>query len=117
MANPNIASATAVTGQTDVLAVGTTAVAITSNGTASGQVLKVNSLIVSNVGANALVDVQLYRSGVPYRLAKSLNLQQGSVAVVVGRKSPLYLLEGDSLRVVCDSAGNAEAICSYETIG
>lgn len=116
MANPNIVTTSAIFGKTDVLAVGTTAVAITANGTATNKVFKINSLVVSNVGSSVEVDVELFRGGVPYRFAKSLTVPMDSTAVVVGKENPLYLLEGDSLRVAADSAGNAEAICSYEEI-
>jgi hypothetical protein len=117
VANPNIVTTSSIFGKTDVLAVGTAATAITSNSAASGKVFKINSLLVANVGSSVEVDVELYRGTTPYRLAKSLTVPTDSTAVVVGKENPLYLLEGDSLRVAADSVGNAEAICSYEEIG
>jgi hypothetical protein len=117
VANPNIVTTSSIFGKTDVLAVGTAATAITSNSSSSGRVFKINSLLVANVGSSVVeVDVELYRGSTPYRLAKSLTVPTGSTAVVVGKENPLYLLEGDSLRAAATSAGDSEAICSYEEI-
>lgn len=119
MANPNIVSTTSIYGRTDVLAVTTSATAITSNGSSSGKVYKINSLIVSNVTGGSAVDVsvELRRSSTSYHLAKTLSIPADSTAIVVGKENPLYLLEGDSLRLVAGSNSAAEAICSYEEIG
>ena len=119
MANPNIVTTSSIYGRTDVLAVTTSLAAITSNGSSSGKVYKINSLIVSNVnGASAVdVSVELRRSNTSYHLAKTLSIPADSTAIVVGKENPLYLLEGDSLRLVADASSAAEAICSYEEIG
>lgn len=119
MANPNIVTTSSIYGKTDVLLVGTTATAITSNPGSSGKVYKINSVIVSNVsGLSAVdVDVALHRSSVSYHFAKTLSVPADSTAVVVGKENPLYLLEGDAIRIVAGSSSAAEAICSYEEIG
>lgn len=119
MANPNIVTTSSIYGRTDVLAVTTSLTAITSNGSSSGKVYRINSLIVSNVnGASAVdVSVELQRSGVSYHLAKTLSIAADSTASVVGKSNPLYLLEGDSLWLVASANSAAEAICSYEEIG
>ncbi len=49
MAAPNIVDVTTIIGKTAVQAVGTSATAIVTNSAASGKVLKVNALYVSNV--------------------------------------------------------------------
>lgn len=119
MANPNIVTTSSIYGKTDVLLVGTAATAITSNSAASGKVYKINSVIVSNVNGSSGVDisVDLHRSSVSYHFAKTLTVPADSTVVVVGKENPVYLLEGDSIRIVAGAAGNAEAICSYEEIG
>jgi hypothetical protein len=119
MANPNIASTIMIYGRTDVLAVGTSATAITTNPAASDRVYKINTLVVSNVnGASAVdVNVELRRSTTSYRIASTVSIPADSSLVVIAKENPMYLLEGDSLRVTAGSSGSAEAVCSYEEIG
>lgn len=119
MANPNLNAISSVYGKTDVLDVTTTATAITSNAASSGKVLKVNSLVVSNINGSANVDVNvdLYRGTTAYRLASTVSVPADSSIVVVGKENTLYLMEGDSLRVTAGSNSNAQAVCSYEELG
>lgn len=118
MANPNIVAATSIYGVTDVLAVGTAATSITSNTAGSGKLFKINTLVVANTHGSSAVDVNvdLYRNSAAYYVAKTVSVPADSTIVVVGKDNPLYLVEGDSLRVTASSA-NAHAICSYEEIG
>jgi len=118
MVAPNVVSVTTITGKTDVLDVGTTAAAITTNSAASGQVYKVNSLVVSNIdGVNdADVTVDLFRSSTAYRIASTITVPADASLVVISKDVGLYLEEGDSLRVTASAAGDLQAICSYEII-
>lgn len=118
MANPNLATAGNIYGKTDVLDVTTTATAITSNASSSGKVLKVNALVVSNVNGSANVDVNvdLYRSSTAYFVAKTVSVPADSSIVILGKENPIYLAEGDSLRVTASSNSYAHAICSYEEL-
>jgi hypothetical protein len=119
MANPNIVATTSIYGRTDVQAVGVSATAITTNSSGSGKVYKINSLIVSNVSGSSAVEVnvELRRSSTSYHLAKTLSIPADSTAIVIGKENPLYLLEGDALRLVASASNAAEAVCSYEEIG
>lgn len=119
MANPNIAATASIYGRTDVLVVGTSPAAITSNASGSNAVYKINMLVVSNVNGSSNVDVNvdLYRSSTPYRIANTISVPADASIVIIGKDNPMYLLEGDSLRVTASSAGYAEAVCSYEEIG
>jgi hypothetical protein len=119
MANPNIVATSMIYGKTDVLAVGTAATAITSNPGSSGKVLKINMLSVANVNGTSNVDVNvdLYRGSTAYHIAKTVSVPADSSLVVIGKENPMYLMEGDSLRLTAGSSGNAEAVCSYEEIG
>lgn len=119
MANPNIVAASMIFGKTDVLAVGTAATAITSNPAASGKVYKINCLSIANVNGTSSVDVNvdLYRNSVAYHIAKTVSVPADSAIGILGKENPIYLLEGDSLRITAGSTSAAEAICSYEEIG
>lgn len=120
MAAPNIVNTTSIYGRTDVMSVGTAALSITSNAASSGKVYKVNTLIVSNVDGTNNVDasVSLYRESLTasYHIAKTVTVPADSSIVVIGRDNPMYLAEGDSIRVSASVAGDAEAVCSYEEL-
>jgi hypothetical protein len=120
MAAPNILSLTTVTGETDVVALSTTsATTITANGASSGDVYKINTLIVSNVdGTNAAtIDISIQRSAVDYHIAKTVEVAADSSLVVISRETPIYLEEGDTLRATASAANDLEVICSYEILG
>jgi hypothetical protein len=116
MAAPNVVNVATITGKTAVQAVGTSATAIVTNSAASGKVLKVNSLYVSNVDgtANAELNVDLYRSTTAYHIAKTVVVPADASLDVVSK--PIYLEEGDSLRLTANASGDLEAVCSYEEI-
>jgi hypothetical protein len=116
MAAPNIVNVTNITGKTAVQAVGTSATAIVTNSAASGKVFKVNALYVSNVdGTNAAdVTVDIFRSSTAYRVANTIAVPADSTLDILSK--PLYLEEGDSLRITGSATGDLEAICSYEEI-
>ena len=120
MAAPNIVNTTSIFGRTDVMAVGTAASSITTNSANSGKVYKVNTLVVSNVdGVNDVdVNVDLYRISLTaaFHVARTVTVPADSSIVMVGRDNPVYLAEGDSIRVTASAIGDAEAICSYEEL-
>jgi hypothetical protein len=117
MANPNIVSVTSILGKTDVAKLGTTSISVTSNAGGSGKVLKINTLIVSCVGASdADVTVGISRSSQTYHFAKNILVPAGSLLALVAKENPVYVMEGDSLVAVSGAANSAEAICSYEEI-
>ena len=116
MAAPNIVNVTAIYGKTAVMAVTTSATAIVTNSAASGKVLKINALYVSNVDGtnNADVTVDLFRSSTAYRIANTVVVPADASLDVLSK--PIYLEEGDSLRLTANAASDIEAVCSYEEI-
>jgi len=116
MANPNIVNVATINGNTAVQAVGTSATAIVTNSAASGKIYKVNLLIVSNIdGTNAAdITVDLYRSSTAYHIAKTVAVPADASLDVLSK--PLYLLEGDALRLTANATGDLEAVCSFEEI-
>jgi uncharacterized protein YyaL (SSP411 family) len=118
MAAPNIAALTTITGKTAVQAVAASATAIVSNSAASGKVLKVNSLYVANIHASTTgaITVDVYRSSTAYRIANAISVPINSVYMVIQKDSPIYLEEGDSLRLTGGAASTLEAVASYEDL-
>lgn len=115
MAAPNIVNVATITGKTAVQAVGTSATAIVTNSAASGKVLKVNALYVSNVDAtnSATLTVDLFRSSTAYRIGVIIISPYDTLDVI---NKAFYLEEGDSLRLTASAVSRLEAVCSYEEI-
>jgi hypothetical protein len=116
MAAPNIVNVATITGKTAVQAVTTSATAIVTNSGSSGKVFKVNALYVSNVDGtnNADINVDLYRSSTAYHIAKTVNVPADATLDIISK--PIYLEEGDSLRLTANTNSDLEAVCSYEEI-
>ena len=123
MAQPNIVSVTTIYGNTAVAAVTNVSTNLVVNSASSGQVLKINTLYISNIHAaanTALVSVGLLRTGVEYRIAANINLSANSTLDVINKA--IYLQEGDCIRISANAtfASNAnnlcEAVCSFEAI-
>lgn len=116
MAAPNIINPTTINGKTAVLAVTTSATAILTNSAASGKVLKCNLLTVANINGttNATVNVEVYRSTTTYYMAYLMTVPAGATLDMLSR--PLYLEEGDSLRLTASSNSYLTGIVSYEDI-
>jgi hypothetical protein len=115
MAAPNIANVTTITGKIAVQQVGNSATAIISNGAGSNKVLKVNSLYVSNIiSLSATVTVDLFRSSTAYRITYQSTVPVGGSLDVLSK--PIYLEEGDSLRLTGSATSSLEAVASYEEI-
>jgi hypothetical protein len=116
LAAPNIFGATTCNGKTAVLIVPATATAILTNAAASSKVLKVNALYVSNVDGttNYTLNMDIFRSSVAYRIGFAIVVPAASTLDVINK--PLYLEEGDVLRLTGSTASKLEAVCSYEDI-
>lgn len=116
MAAPNLLAPSTITGKTAVQAVTTSATAIVTNSAASGKVIKVNALYVSNVDGtnNADINVDVFRSSVAYHVAKTIVVPADATLDVISK--PIYLEEGDSLRLTANANSDVEAVCSYEEV-
>lgn len=115
MTAPNIVAVATITGKTATQVVSTSATAIVSNSAGSNKVIKVNALIASNVDSSARsFTVDVYRSSTAYRFVNAVTIPVNASLDVFNK--PIYLEEGDSLRLTTDSASKIEAIASYEEI-
>jgi len=118
MAAPNIVNVTTITGKTAVQAVGVSATAIVENTADSGKVFKINVLTIANVDGSSAADitVDLFRSSTAYHISKTITINANSTFMSIDKTTPVYLEEGDSIRLTASAAGDLEAICSYEEI-
>jgi hypothetical protein len=119
MTAPNVLSVTTIIGKTAVQSVGSSSLTtIVENTASSGKVIKINSLMVSNVDGtnNADITVDLYRSSTSYFIAKTITVPADATLVVISKENSIYLEEGDALRCQASADGDLQAVCSYEEI-
>lgn len=118
MANPNIVNVTSIYGETAVLAATTSNANVVQNGASSGEVYKVNSLIISNVDgvSDAGANVSVVRSDAYYYLGYSLAIPVQSSLVLISKDSSIYLQEGDAIMCTASSNNDVHVVCSYEVI-
>ena len=81
-----------------------------------GKVMKVNALYISNVDGtdNAEINVDIFRSSTAYHIGKTIVVPADATLDVLSK--PIYLEEGDTLRLTANAASDLEAVCSYEEI-
>lgn len=118
MANVNLKSLTTVLGENASIAdIPTSASGIVSCG--SNEVLKINSLYVSNIdGVNsATITADIYDgSAVDSYLVKGLSVGAGGAVTVVTSEAPVYINEGQSVRLTASATGDLAGFVSYERI-
>ena len=123
MAAPNIVNVATITGKTNVVDLtSTSATSVVSNAASSGKVIKINSLIVSNVDgtANADITINLYSAaalgGTATQICSTVAVPADSSLVVIDKSSGIYLEEDKSIGATAGSANDLKVICSYEEI-
>ena len=122
MANPNMGAASNIYGGISFDAdIATSASAIVSNAASSGTIVKINSLIISNIdGTNAAditATVRNAAGGTTYStLANTISVPPDATLVVISKDTSVYLMEDMSLYIAASVAGDLSATCSYEEI-
>lgn len=119
MASPNVVNVTSIYGKTMGAALSTT---VTTDilTCPSDKVLKINSVIVSNVdgSSDATTTVYFYDSSATtrYALAYQITVPAKATLVVIGKDSPIYLEESDQIEGGASVASDLEIIVSYEEL-
>lgn len=123
MAAPNIVNVTSIIGKTEVANLTTTsATSVLSNAASSGLVLKINSLIVSNVDATASCDItiSIYSAaalgGTATQIASTISIPSDTSLIVISKDTPIYLEEDRSIGATASIANDLKVVCSYEEI-
>lgn len=118
MANPNIVNVSDIRGKVAGQSITTATNAIVTNSSGSNKILKINSLIVSNIdGVNSAdLTVDILKNGTSYRLASTITVPADATLVVLSKDTSIYLEENDSLRLQASASGDLQAVCSYEEI-
>jgi hypothetical protein len=123
VANPNIVNVTAIYGKSAVVDLTTTnATLVVENTAASGKVLKINSLIISNVdGTNAAdITISLYSEdnigGTATQIVSTVSVPADASLVVIDKNTSFYLEEDKSIGATAGSASDLKVVVSYEEI-
>lgn len=119
MANPNIVNVSSIYGKTTGIPVTTTTTAIVTNSANSNKILKINSLIVSNINGTTAADItaEVYKNQTTsYRIAFTVSVPADATVILISKDTSIYLEENDSIRLTASANSALEAICSYEDI-
>ena len=119
MAAPNVVNVTSIIGKTQGAAL------TTSNADqlvcATDKLVKINSIIVSNVDGSSTADVDVSfvdssSGNLVLHLAKGVTVPSKSTLIVLGKDAPIYLEENDRLQAHASAASDLEIIISYEEL-
>ena len=123
MANPNIVAVSSILGKTVANSLTTTNnTTLVSNGITSGTIIKINSVIVSNVDGTNAVNVSVFHNnaaggaGTNFELASTISVPANASLIVVDKSTSIYLEENTSLTVTAGTASKLKTIVSYEII-
>lgn len=123
MAAPNMVNVTTITGKTAVASLTTTnATLVVENAASSGKVLKINTIIVSNINAtvNRTITVSLYSEdnigGTATQIASTVTVPADASLVVISKDTGIYLEEDKSIGATASDANDLKVVCSYEEI-
>ena len=119
MAAPNVVNVTSIIGKTQGSAL------TTSNADqlvcATDKLVKINSIIVSNVDGSTTSDVDVSfvdssSGNLVLHLAKGVTVPSKSTLIVLGKDAPIYLEEGDKIQAKASTAGDLEIVLSFEEL-
>ncbi len=123
MAAPNIVNVATITAKTDTaLLTGTSAVNALNNPASSGKVMKVNSLVISNVDASAAatITIGIYPEdnigGTAVIYANAVSVAPNSFLVAIDKDVGMYLEEDTSLGVTASAANDLTYTITYEEL-
>ena len=124
MANPNIVSVNSIFGNTTGIALTTTLTTVLlANGTASGKVYKVESIMVANVDGTNAADVTIDfhtaangTAGSSFALAATLSVPADATLNLIDKNSSFYLMENQSIIGGASANSDLEVVISYEDI-
>lgn len=128
MANPNLLSATTLTGNTTYYTPsGTSAVVLLTNAASSGKVYRINQIVVANVDGTNAVDctVAIYTNGgvaqgsapsggTAYPIASTVSVPADASLIVVDKTTSIYLMEDTCISITSGTASKLTFTVSYE---
>jgi len=117
MAAPNLISATTITGKTALSQLTTVTANIITNAAASGTVVKLNTVTLSNYTANTVTsNVMINRSSTAYYISGTISVPANSTLVLLAKDTTTYLEEGDVLQANVSANTAISMSASYELV-
>jgi hypothetical protein len=129
MAAPNIVNVATITAKTTALTPsGTTSVVLLRNPANSGQVLKINVLLATNItGSNATSTLNYYTNGgvaqgsapsggTAFALISGVVIPTTASLIVVDKPTAMYLEENTSITVTSGTGSAISYLVSYEEL-
>ena len=123
MSNPNIVNVTSILGDNSSTSLtSTSATSIVSNAASSGKVLKINTLIVSNVDGTNACDITINKysaaalGGSAFAIASTVSVPADASLIVIDKTTAIYLKENESIGATAGTANDLIVTCSWEDI-
>ncbi len=123
MAAPNIVNVTSILGENSSTSLtSTSATSIVSNAASSGKVLKINTLIVSNVDGTNACDITINKysaaalGGTAFAIASTVSVPADASLIVIDKTTSIYLKENESIGATAGTANDLIVTCSWEDI-
>tara|TARA_R110000751_G_scaffold250605_1_gene350136 strand:- start:232 stop:591 length:360 start_codon:yes stop_codon:yes gene_type:complete len=116
MANPNIVNVTSILGQTDLFALTTTQANLVT--CASDKVVKLNSILISNIDGTSAADVTIKMDdgSASRAIASTISVPADSSLQLIDKNSGFYLNEADVLQGTASANSDLECLVSYDII-
>lgn len=122
MAAPNIVNVTNINGKSFGNVLTTVNTIILANGASSGNVLKINNIVVSNVDGTNAADVTIeYNTaaagnGTPYRIASTISVPPDASLIVTDKTTSFYLEENTCIKGLASANSDLEVLVSFEVL-
>ncbi len=121
MANPNIINVSTIRGRTYANVLTTSNVLQVINPASSGNILKINNIVVSNVDGTSAADVSIEinnaaGSGTAYRIVSTVAVPADASLIVTDKSTSFYLEENSSIKAFASANSDLEIVISYDMI-
>ena len=119
MTAPNMVNITSMVGKSSNMVVPTSLGTLLENAASSNKVLKVNTLIITNIDGSNGADITVRHTsgaGSFSNFASGITVPAKTNLVLISKDTSLYLEEGASLQILASAANDLAAHVSYEEI-
>jgi len=116
MANPNIVNVTSILGQTDLFALTTTSANLVT--CATDKVVKINSVLISNIDGSVAADVTIKMDdgSASRAIGSTISVPADATLALIDKNTSFYLNEADVLQGTASANSDLECLVSYEII-
>jgi hypothetical protein len=121
MANPNLVNVATISAKSAAAVLSGSLVSQVSNAVSSGKVLKINSIVVSNITASAATVRLAYNTaaaggGTSYYLAYDISVPAAASLIITDKTTSFYLEENSSIVALTGTASALHCVVSYEEL-